>query len=41
MNRKIMSGVGLAAVASLALTGCGGQDEPAAADGPVTLTLAG
>ncbi|GGM08243.1 ABC transporter substrate-binding protein [Promicromonospora citrea] len=41
MNRKIMSGVGLAAVASLALTGCGGQDEPAAVDGPVTLTLAG
>ena len=41
MNRKIMSAVGVAAAASLALTGCGGESEPEAAEGPVTITLAG
>lgn len=41
MNRKIMSVVGIAAAASLALTACGGASEPTAADGPVTISLAG
>jgi multiple sugar transport system substrate-binding protein len=41
MNRKLMSAVGVAAVASLALTGCGAESEPEAPEGPVTITLAG
>lgn len=41
MNRKILSTVGIAATASLALAACGGGSEPEAADGPVTITLAG
>lgn len=41
MNRKIMSAVGVAAAASLTLTGCGAESEPEAPEGPVTITLAG
>jgi multiple sugar transport system substrate-binding protein len=41
MNRKLMSAVGVAAAASLALTGCGAESEPEAPEGPVTITLAG
>src|SRR5918998_2192946 len=42
MNRKIMTAVGTAAAAALALTACGGGTEPeAAAEGPVTISLAG
>ncbi|MBL0884772.1 ABC transporter substrate-binding protein [Myceligenerans indicum] len=47
MNRKIMTSVGTAAVAALALTGCGGGDSSSGssdaeqADGGVSISLAG
>jgi multiple sugar transport system substrate-binding protein len=44
MNRKIMSTVGTAAAAALALTACGGGDTPSGGgeqDGPVSISLAG
>jgi multiple sugar transport system substrate-binding protein len=44
MKRSIVGGLTVAALASVTLTACGGDAEPAAdaaAEGPVTLTLAG
>lgn len=42
MKRSIQTVLGLAAVTSLVLAGCGGNDKPAAAPtGPITLTMSG
>jgi multiple sugar transport system substrate-binding protein len=42
MKRKFAAAAGVAAVATLSLAACsGGSSEPAASDGPVTLTMSG
>ncbi|MCS0499929.1 ABC transporter substrate-binding protein [Protaetiibacter mangrovi] len=41
MKRKLAVAVGLAAVASLTLAACSGDDSPSESSGPVTLTLSG